>query len=857
MSNPREYIENIKQRQLNSDKEFILDSLTGAIDRLQKAFPRYGSFLMEFLQNADDAKSKSLQIEILERAVRIHNDGTAFSEEDVKSICKVGRSSKTVKDYIGYLGVGFKAVFLISDSPEIYSGGFSFRFGKNAWDEPAHTPWQVMPLWIDNPQIEPPEYGTIFNLPLKETKLLDKIRDEVTPEQLSDRMLLFLKNVKEIVVTDLNQNFKRKIVKSKISETSDYEKYRIQEYENDTSKHQEEWLLFRTLCSVPPEVKQDYVTKDWERGDVETREVLVAFRLGDSGNVTIEERGTAHIGVYSFLPLKEVPSGLNFLIQADFLTTPGRGELARESMWNNWLAQEVYNLIITRCVPTFLRNENWRMNFTQILYSIEGGHELFDVHIKRPLRAYLGSQEVLIAQDSSPAKAEELVEIEREVRELLTEKDLQILFPGKKILHEDCKLPFSLVVEKAPSDVYAFLQSYKSDELLKQKASLKDIAWFKNLYSGLVEKYSFNYFYKKFTRYNVEHDNFWDGMRNFWKPVILTEDYRLEKIGECHTNPHGLEIPAQISGKFNIVHHEIVADEGFANLTRKLNEERYNYPKPDTKVISEITEDSIRNALKKHETLELNSEKWKLLPETGKIEKIREIKDLWTKDYISLEDYDFLTIRETNGIWKEPQELFFSRVYKPEHNLDEITNEKRLCDAVLDFVDPQFVDGENEHEVEEWHRFLKELGVDRKLADRTFMRDIVQRIGILVALQFEKKKGRGDSRELTRSQEVGGYDIELLEEESEDGSGLINSPGRYIEVKSSRRPDPDIFLTAKQFSTLQDKRETYFVYVVRDALRYPTLSVTRGDRLAGIKGIKAIIPFAKWSGEAREEDFQP
>ena len=128
---PKEYIENIKSRQINSDKEFILDSLTGAIDRLQKAFPRYGSFLMEFVQNADDANSKSLTINIQEDAIRISNNGNLFSEEDVKSICKVGRSSKTPKDYIGYLGVGFKAVFLISECPEIYSGDFRFKFDKN------------------------------------------------------------------------------------------------------------------------------------------------------------------------------------------------------------------------------------------------------------------------------------------------------------------------------------------------------------------------------------------------------------------------------------------------------------------------------------------------------------------------------------------------------------------------------------------------------------------------------------------------------------------------------------------------------------------------------------------------------
>jgi len=139
MIGPKEYIENIKTEQLKSNKEFILDSLAGAIDRLQKAFPRYGSFLMEFVQNADDAKSQSLKIEILTDSIRIFNDGDPFSEDDVKSICKVGRSSKTPKDYIGYLGVGFKAVFLISDCPEIYSGDFLFRFNKNAWDDTALT----------------------------------------------------------------------------------------------------------------------------------------------------------------------------------------------------------------------------------------------------------------------------------------------------------------------------------------------------------------------------------------------------------------------------------------------------------------------------------------------------------------------------------------------------------------------------------------------------------------------------------------------------------------------------------------------------------------------------------------------
>lgn len=276
----REYIEDIKNRQINADKEFILDSLTGAIDRLQKAFPRYGSFLMEFVQNADDAKSSSLKIEILQGVMRIFNDGIPFSKEDVKSICKVGRSSKTPEDYIGYLGVGFKAVFLISQCPEIYSGDFRFKFDKNAWSDFNHTPWQIIPLWIDNSQVGASEkYKTIFNLPIKEIKILGKLSEEVKPEHLNNRILLFLRNVKEIEITDSNQNFKRKVIKSEISKTLDYEIYQIQEYENDVLKNQDRWVMFRSSCIVPKEIKEDYVTKEWERENIDKREVLHDYRL--------------------------------------------------------------------------------------------------------------------------------------------------------------------------------------------------------------------------------------------------------------------------------------------------------------------------------------------------------------------------------------------------------------------------------------------------------------------------------------------------------------------------------------------------------------------------------------------------
>ncbi|MEW5761094.1 MAG: hypothetical protein AB1779_10055 [Candidatus Thermoplasmatota archaeon] len=56
---PREHIEEIKNRYLKSDKEFVLASLNRGVDRIEKAFPRYGSFL---IKNADVKKGKNTEV---------------------------------------------------------------------------------------------------------------------------------------------------------------------------------------------------------------------------------------------------------------------------------------------------------------------------------------------------------------------------------------------------------------------------------------------------------------------------------------------------------------------------------------------------------------------------------------------------------------------------------------------------------------------------------------------------------------------------------------------------------------------------------------------------------------------------
>ena len=87
----------------------------------------HGRFLVELLQNAEDqttkaGKSDGLAIVVrTETHVGVLNQGLPFDDAGVRSITSAGISPKKAEESIGNKGVGFKAVFQVSSTPEIYS----------------------------------------------------------------------------------------------------------------------------------------------------------------------------------------------------------------------------------------------------------------------------------------------------------------------------------------------------------------------------------------------------------------------------------------------------------------------------------------------------------------------------------------------------------------------------------------------------------------------------------------------------------------------------------------------------------------------------------------------------------------
>ena len=96
---------------------------------LADLYPDNAHFIYELLQNAEDARATEVRFILNQGGVDFeHNGDRLFSIEDVAAITSFGASTK--KDdptNIGKFGVGFKAVFAYTSTPEIESGEYHFR----------------------------------------------------------------------------------------------------------------------------------------------------------------------------------------------------------------------------------------------------------------------------------------------------------------------------------------------------------------------------------------------------------------------------------------------------------------------------------------------------------------------------------------------------------------------------------------------------------------------------------------------------------------------------------------------------------------------------------------------------------
>jgi hypothetical protein len=244
-----------------------------------KIYPGPRRFLMEILQNCDDASLNERRCDItaniLPEGILISHKGKTLDEKDVEALCSNGRSTK--KDdskYTGYKGLGFKSVFYHSNLVLVISNGYQFRFDQNyftaekCWQQEwgvlqtglnLKKPWQSIPIWTEDDEIinlntdilstsKNSQVNIFICLNKKKLEQCKKIIFEIEKDNM---YLLFLRSKEvrfKVVDAENIKEFQRKLVDSEkaitaiISGKKQIAHFCIKTYEFDLNKLPKEKL---------------------------------------------------------------------------------------------------------------------------------------------------------------------------------------------------------------------------------------------------------------------------------------------------------------------------------------------------------------------------------------------------------------------------------------------------------------------------------------------------------------------------------------------------------------------------------------------------------------------------------------
>lgn len=181
----------------------------GALKDLQQTFPHPWLYVAELLQNAIDegATRVSILIEGDDKLIFEHN-GNPFTHADVKSLCVRGVSSKGAGT-VGFMGVGFKAIFRSYENVQVVSAPWTFSLvvssvkGERFGDLQRDWMGAVLPQWDGN--AAPPSSGMTCRFVLSgRLPGLKPIQDDLDRLFGEDKTLLALLAWRG--VTELNWN---------------------------------------------------------------------------------------------------------------------------------------------------------------------------------------------------------------------------------------------------------------------------------------------------------------------------------------------------------------------------------------------------------------------------------------------------------------------------------------------------------------------------------------------------------------------------------------------------------------------------------------------------------------------------
>ncbi len=253
-------------------------------------------FIYEILQNSEDTHAKYIRFMLYKDRLEIVHNGRLFNDNDVIGICGIAAGANPDGTRIGHFGIGFKAVYGYTSTPEIYSGNYRFRIVE-----------YLNPYETENGRILPPA-ETCIVIPFNNDSVTKEVAyteiKEALTKKITAESIIMLNNIAEIeIVIDGSPETisisKEKRQKDKAGNVFDVNL--LTTYRN-------------SLINKYSEKEQNYLFFT----DAEKEASAIIFKVHDHELVEIKNSK-----IYAFFPTAK-EAHQSFLIHAPFDTTPAR-----------------------------------------------------------------------------------------------------------------------------------------------------------------------------------------------------------------------------------------------------------------------------------------------------------------------------------------------------------------------------------------------------------------------------------------------------------------------------------------------------------------------------------------------------
>ena len=500
--NEHTFFTELHQTRLDAAKLFEKSFLRGIYASIVDKYSDSAHFIYELLQNADDAKATEVRF-VLEsdKLVFIHNGKRKFSISDpntedldrkknqlgdLNAITSIGQSTKQDDtNTIGKFGVGFKAVFQYTSTPEIHDDNFHFKLER-----------LIVPTLLNHEFQGRKTNETIFVLPFKNEVLKSAYSDiKAKLEQLTFP-LLFLSNLTALKF-EIGQNSKtynKKVVRKLHAEDLTAEEIYVTTSLEGQLVEKHLWLFSKFLRN-------------------KELPYSVGFFVNDKGELTPMQ----NLPAFCYFPTRE-QTELNFLIHAPFLLTDSREGIKANNEHNKDLITRLAKLsadAILKLKEISLRDKN-RLITDEIINIIPTQPEVFSdendgnkisfLPFYTKVHELFSSEEILPTRDGYTSSKHAFWAGTRQIEKLFSNQQLSLLinhdgakwiFPSfardsQKISTHASEYIKSLIVaclddiDLLTGGYYWLINSFKYRGIHANFIEEQDVAWLHRFYEWIA-----------------------------------------------------------------------------------------------------------------------------------------------------------------------------------------------------------------------------------------------------------------------------------------------------------------------------------------------------------------------------------